>query len=175
MKKKFTEHLHSAWNMNGLMLLSYSLGDRLKLHRRVFCFKGHCHDIHWFFALFLHGQKWQLLAQGSRTTDLTAEVFLTMSTNWNRLVRTLCKLDWPGLSHDWQCLHTPFHVLVGTLLILIIRSQCSSYRRYLASPKASSFIWTQVERFGRFFPSAIFFFFFFFFLPVYILQGWPDS
>ena len=33
--------------------------------------------------------------------------------------------------------------------------QCFSYRRFFASPDASSLIWTQVERFGRFFPSAI--------------------
>ena len=29
--------------------------------------------------------------------------------------------------------------------------QCFSYRRFFASPDASSLIWTQVERFGRFF------------------------
>ena len=34
--------------------------------------------------------------------------------------------------------------------------QCFSYRRFFASPDASSLIWTQVERFGRFFPNAIF-------------------
>ena len=32
--------------------------------------------------------------------------------------------------------------------------QCFSYRRFFASPDASSLIWTQVERFGRFFPST---------------------
>ena len=31
------------------------------------------------------------------------------------------------------------------------RIQCFSYRRFFASPDASSLIWTQVERFGRFF------------------------
>ena len=35
------------------------------------------------------------------------------------------------------------------------QGQCFSYRRLFASPDASSLIWTQVERFGRFFPSAI--------------------
>ena len=34
--------------------------------------KGQCHDIQWFFALFLREQKWRLLAQVLRTSDLKA-------------------------------------------------------------------------------------------------------
>ena len=33
----------------------------------------------------------------------------------------------------------------------VSEGQCFSYRRFFASPDASSLIWTQVERFGRFF------------------------
>ena len=46
---------------------------------------------------------------------------------------------------DWM-------LLVDFMTEFAIKSiQCFSYRRFCASPDASSLIWTQVERFGRFF------------------------
>ena len=55
-------HLHCHWLV------------KLKCLSEGWMWKGQCHDMQWYFALFCASKKWRLLAQVSRTSDHDSSV-----------------------------------------------------------------------------------------------------